>query len=105
MYAWSQSSSTSKTCVSLASVSLLAARAAVTTSRIRGKPGANVKTVTALASISSMAFQAAQPEAAAIRSSSRYRPPSRVPGSEVYVLIGHASKAGRPSTLPPGARR
>src|ERR1700733_4652169 len=86
MYAWSQSSSTSNTCAKRGSLSLLAARAAVTTSRSRGKPGAKVSTVTARASVSSMAFHAAQPAAAATRSSSRYRPPSRVPGSEVNVL-------------------
>ena len=82
MYARSHVSSTSKTWASRGSVSLLAALAAVTTSVTLGKPVAKVKTVTARASVSSIAFQAAQPDPAAIRSSSRYRPPSLVPGSD-----------------------
>ena len=52
-------------------MSLLAARAAVSTSLIRGKPGANVSTATGRASVSSMAFHAAHPLASLTRSSSR----------------------------------
>src|SRR4029077_92448 len=72
---------------------------------MRGKPGANVSTVTGRASVSSMAFHADQPPLALIRSSSRYRPPRRVPGSEMKVLIRVPSRevpALDPPSEPPG---
>ncbi len=71
MYAWPPPSSTSKTWAIRGSVSLLAARAAVTTCGIRGKPGANVRTETGRASVSSMAFHKVQPLPAVTWSTSR----------------------------------
>jgi len=44
--------------------------------------------VTALVSVSSFAFYAAHPLPPPARSSSRYRPPRRVPGSQIKALIG-----------------
>ena len=70
-YAWPPPSSTSKTCAILGSVSLLAARAAVTTCETRGKPDANVSTDTGRASVSSMAFHMVQPFPAVTWSTSR----------------------------------
>src|SRR5690348_5134399 len=80
------------------SVNLLAARAAVTICGIRGKPGANVKMATGRASVSSMAFHMVQPLPVTVWSTSRYRPASRVPGSEVYVLIRKRQERDRLST-------
>src|SRR5580704_17349778 len=62
--------------------------------RIRGKPAANVRTETGRASVSSMAFHKVQPLPVATCSTSRYRPASRVPGSEVYVLIRQRQEQG-----------
>src|ERR1700748_473294 len=77
------------------SVSLLAARAAVTTCGIRGNPDANVSTETGRASVSAMAFQRVQPVPVTIWSTSGSRPASCVPGPEVYVLIRQRQERGR----------
>src|SRR2546429_7312504 len=70
------------------SPSLLTDRTAVTVSVTRGKPVANLSTVTERARVSSVAFQYVQPVPELTWSTGRYRPASRVPGSDVYVLIG-----------------
>src|SRR5262245_38204978 len=62
---------------------------------MRGNPGANVSTETGRARVSSCAFHIVQPLPAATWSTSRYRPASRVPGSEVYVLIRKRQEWGR----------
>src|SRR5262249_40912976 len=108
---------------SRASVSRAAERAAVTASAVRGNPGARARTVTGRASLSSVAFQTDHPGPAPTRSSSWYRPPSRVPAPAVRAsgttlipvpsalghLIQHATTHYRPhpptgviSSVPPG---
>ena len=82
-YADPSASSTSKTWEKRGSFSLLAALAAATTSATRSKPAANVSTVTERARVSSIAFQYVQSVPPIAWSTRRYRPASRVPGSDV----------------------
>src|SRR5690625_2882025 len=65
----------------------LVARAACTTSEVRGKPSAKVQTATGRAKVSSVAFQRVAPPVWLATWSRRYRLASFAPGSIRKVLI------------------